>query len=101
MSLETFPLVCFRSAMVITGRVALVLQLLVSQGFADISTQRLLRNSEAREMLLGKGGEIAPETMKMLSQSRNDTQLWICLVVKGKSDAVKNNIAQEPVMLGR
>jgi len=52
-------------------------------------------------MLLGKGREIAPETMKVLSQSRNDTQLWICLVVKGKSDAVKNNIAQEPVMLGR
>ena len=36
---------------------------------------------------------IAPERMKRLSQRGNSTQLWICLVVKVKSDAVKNNIA--------
>ena len=47
-------------------------------------------------MLLGKsGGElIAPERMKWLGQSRNDAQLWMCLVVKIKSNAVKNNIAR-------
>ena len=28
--------------------------------------------------------------MKRLSQSRNYTQLWMCLVVKVKSDAVKS-----------
>ena len=28
-----------------------------------------------------------------VSQSENDAQLWMCLLVKGKSDAVKNNIA--------
>ena len=44
-------------------------------------------------MLLGKSGEIAPEGMKMLHQGRNDGQSWVCLVVKVKSDAVKNNIA--------
>ena len=44
-------------------------------------------------MLLGKSGEIAPEGMKRLHQGRNDAQLWMCLVVKVKSDAVKNNIA--------
>ena len=44
-------------------------------------------------MLLGKSKEIAPEGMKRLSQSRNDAQLWMCLVVKVKSDAVKNDIA--------
>ena len=47
-------------------------------------------------MLLGKSGGqllIAPERMKQLGQSRNDAQLWMCLVVKVKSDAVKNNIA--------
>ena len=32
-------------------------------------------------------------------QSGNDAQLWMCLVKKVKSDAVKNNIAQEPGML--
>ena len=47
-------------------------------------------------MLLGKSrGQllIAPERMKKLGQSGNDTQLWVCLVVKVKSDAVKNDIA--------
>ena len=47
-------------------------------------------------MLLGKSGEqllIAPERMKQLGQSGNNAQLWMCLVVKVKSDAVKNNIA--------
>ena len=42
-------------------------------------------------MPLEKSGEIAPEGMKKLSQSKNNVQLWKCLVVKVKSDAVKNN----------
>ena len=42
-----------------------------------------------------KSREIAPERMKRLSQSGNDAQLWMCLVVKVKNDAVKNKIAQE------
>ena len=42
----------------------------------------------------------APERRKELGQSRNDTQLWMCLVVKVKSFAVKNNTAQESEMLG-
>ena len=50
-------------------------------------------------MLLEKSGEIAPGRMKRLSQSRNNAQLFMCLVVKVKSNAV-NNIAQEPRMLG-
>ena len=44
-------------------------------------------------MLLEKSGEIAPERMKRLSQSRNNPQLWLCLVVKVKSNTEKNNIA--------
>ena len=43
-------------------------------------------------MVLGKSGEITPERMKRLAQSRNDAQLWMCLVVKLTSDVVKNNI---------
>ena len=50
--------------------------------------------------LLAKSGEKAPERMTRLSQSRNDTQLWMSPVVQVKSDAVKNNIAQEPGILG-
>ena len=38
--------------------------------------------------------------MKRLSQRVNDTQLWMCLVAKVKSDAIKNNIAQELGLLG-
>ena len=44
---------------------------------------------------------IAPERMKQLNQSRNDAQLWMCLVVKVKSDAIKNNIAWEAGILGK
>ena len=51
-------------------------------------------------MQLEKSRETALEVMKRVSQSRNDTQLWMCLVVKVKSNAVKSNIAQEPGMLG-
>ena len=40
------------------------------------------------QILLGKSRE-----MKMLSQSGNDTQLWLYLVMKVKSYAVKNAIA--------
>ena len=51
-------------------------------------------------MLLEKSGEIAPKGMKRLSQSGNNAQLVMCLVVKVKYDAVKNNNPQEPGMLG-
>ena len=51
-------------------------------------------------MLLEKSGEIAPERMKRLSQSKNNTQLWMWLVMEVESDAVKNNIAWELGMLG-
>ena len=51
-------------------------------------------------MLLGKSGEKVSERMKQLGHSRNDAQLWMCLVVKLKSSVVKNNIAEEPGTLG-
>ena len=44
-------------------------------------------------MLLEKSKEIDPEGMERLSQSGNNAQLWMCLVVKVKSNAVKNRIA--------
>ena len=46
--------------------------------------------------LLGKsGGQLlpAPEGMKRLGQSGSDAHLWMCLVVKVKSDATNNSIA--------
>ena len=47
----------------------------------------------APDILLEKSGEIAPERMKKLSQSKNNAQLWMKLVMEVNSDAVKNNIA--------
>ena len=47
--------------------------------------------SEVSNMLLGNSNGqllIAPERMRSLGQSRNDAQLWICVVVKVKSNAV-------------
>ena len=42
--------------------------------------------------LLEKSGEISSERMKRWSQSENNIQLGILLVMEVKSDAVKNNI---------
>ena len=44
-------------------------------------------------MLLEISGEITPERMKRQSQSKNNTQLWMGLVIEARSDAVKSNIA--------
>ena len=45
-------------------------------------------------MLLGKSrGQlpVVPERIEQLGQSKNNAQSWMCLVVKVKSDVVKNN----------
>ena len=60
----------------------------------------LPRSVGAQKATGGDSGEITPEGMKRLSQSGHNAQLWMCLVVKVKSEAVKNSIAQEPGMLG-
>ena len=44
-------------------------------------------------MLLEISGEITPERMKGWSQSKNNTQLWMGLVIETRSDAVKSNVA--------
>ena len=44
-------------------------------------------------MLLEISGEITPERMKIWSQSKNNTQLWMGLLIEVKSNAVKGNIA--------
>ena len=44
-------------------------------------------------MLLEISGEITPERMKGWIQSKNNTQLWMILVMEARSNAVKSNIA--------
>ena len=38
-------------------------------------------------------GEITPGRMKRWSQSKNNTQLWMGLVIEARFDAVKSNTA--------
>ena len=47
-----------------------------------------------------KTEEIAPERMKIQSQSKNNMQLWKWLVMEVKSDAVKNNTWSESELSG-
>ena len=42
-------------------------------------------------MLLEISGELTPQRMKGWSQSKNNTQLWMGLVIEARSDAVKSN----------
>ena len=45
------------------------------------------------EYKLDNSSEITPERMKTENQSKNNTQLWMWLVMEVKSDPVKSNIA--------
>ena len=49
--------------------------------------------SVSAQYVLEISGEITPEGMKGWSQSKNNTQLWIGLVIEAKFNAVKSNIA--------
>ena len=49
-------------------------------------------------MLMEISGEKTPERMKVWRQSKNNTQLWMRLVIEARFDAVKSNIAQAPVV---
>ena len=44
-------------------------------------------------VLLEVSEEITPERMKGWSQIKNNTHLWIQLVIEARFDAVKSNIA--------
>ena len=68
----------------------------MSRSIFDIDRELYALYDEIEEA----GGEITPERMKGQSQSKNNTQLWMRLVIEARSDAVKSNIAQEPGMSG-
>ena len=52
-----------------------------------------LPRSVVPNMLLEVSGGVIPERMKGWSQSKNNTQLWMGLVIEVWSEAVKSNIA--------
>ena len=59
----------------------------------DMTVEMSSPGWKVSNMLLEKRGEIAPKRVKRLSQSEHDTKLRMCLLVKVKSDAIKNYIA--------
>ena len=62
----------------------------------DMTPEDEFPGQKVSRTLLGKSRGLlltAPERMKCLRQSGNDAQLSMWLVVKVKSEAVKNNIA--------
>ena len=62
----------------------------------DRTLKNELPRSVVLNMLLEKSREVAPEGMKRLSQSGNSAQLWMCLVVKVKFDAVRTILRRNP-----
>ena len=50
-----------------------------------------LPRSVGAHMLQEISGEITPERMKRWSQSKNNTQLWMGLVIEARLNAVKSN----------
>ena len=63
----------------------------LKKGKKDMTPEDETPAQKVSNMLLGKSIEkllIAPERMQQLGQSRSDAQLWMCLVVKVKSDVV-------------
>ena len=44
-------------------------------------------------MLLEISEEVTPERMKGWSQSKNNTKLWMGLVIEARFNAIKSNIA--------
>ena len=61
---------------------------------SDMTPEYEPPGQKVSNMLLGKSKEqllIDPERMKQLDQSGTEAQLWMCLVMKVKSDAIKNS----------
>ena len=52
-----------------------------------------LPRSAGAQYATGDQWRITPGRMKGWSQSKNNTQLWMGLVIEARSDAVKSNIA--------
>ena len=63
------------------------------KGQNDRILKEELPRSVNAQYATGDHGEITPERMKGWTQSKNNTQLWMCLMLEARSDAVKSNIA--------
>ena len=71
------------------------------KGQKDMTLKDELPKLVGAQYSTGKEQSNSSRTNEEAEPKRKHTQLWMCLVVKVKSDAVKNNIAQEPGVLGK
>ena len=58
----------------------------------DMTLKDELHRSVGAQHDIEKSGEITPQRMKRWSQSENNAQLWMSLVMEVKSNAIKTNI---------
>ena len=58
----------------------------------DMALKDGLPGSVGAQYATGEEQRNSSRGMKKLNQSKNNVQLWMCLVMEVKSDAVKNNI---------
>ena len=59
-----------------------------------------LPGQQVSNMLTGEEWRNSSKKSEVAEPKQKGAQFWMCLAMKVKSDAVKNNIALEPVMLG-
>ena len=59
----------------------------------DRTLKAELPRSVGAQYATGDQWRITPERMKGWSQSKNNTQLWMGLVIEARFDAIKSNIA--------
>ena len=59
----------------------------------DTTLKDELPRSGVAQYATGEEWRITPERMKRQNQSKNNTELWMLLVMEVKSNAVKSNIA--------
>ena len=63
------------------------------KGKKDMTQEDELPGLVGAQFATEEDGETATEGMKKLSQNKNNTQLWMCLVTEVKFTAVKSNTA--------
>ena len=59
----------------------------------DMTLKDELPRSVGTQYATGEEWRNNSRKMKTWNQSKNNTQLWMCLVMEARSDAVKSNIA--------
>ena len=57
-----------------------------------MNSMKRQKDRKLKDELPTSVGEITPERLKRQSQSKNNSQLWMRLVMEARSDAVKSNI---------